>query len=343
MKIIIADGLKQYTSSADMATGGWHFGVAPTLTYGNDVEITSENKYFRNAIMHTLVASDHVAMSFVFRTSSLVNGDASYFSLSPAGFHGRMTAMSATSYPVCGLYLKITNTAMYLMYDIPTAASGSAVNSLVLATLAAPALSTTYAIEIIADHRNANATCKVYINKMLSADVSYLRDRLTNGYQSTNFSEAMVLSTAGAIGDRDYYTSNVVVYEPEVGDPEPAGPFRFAYAQAVNANLSSGPANDATGVTIDNEAWSTFDLSDITADDEIIAASVIYRMSGVDGIDATTAEVALESLGSQVGDTVSHEVIPGTAIQIHEIAVPETSLLLPVLNGMSVKIRSSGS
>lgn len=335
MKISFADGLRGYSSGADMAQE-WHFVSAPVLAYpaGAAAEMRCGAITPAGVITRNIDASPRAAISVDVRLPA-ANGQAR-IALSPAGYADRNRTTSGQS--PAAVYLHINGLTPRIYYDILTGPTGTAVNSLMLAELAPLLAGVTYHIEMIIDHTEDLAHTRIYINDAIAASVTYARDRISSGYQSLAFGEA-ALHTTGPFATSYPLLSSVVSYEPDDG-AAPLGPLDITYLTTPDATLSVGPAVDTTGVTILENAWRDFALSDIGAGGEILGAELLYRIAAINGQAAANAEVAMEAHGIQRGETDSPIITPGYAPKLLSVPLPPTALAPAILNDLKIKIRS---
>jgi hypothetical protein len=240
------------------------------------------------------VDSPAAAMACYVRLPNLGGGPS--FGFTNALYNARNTGSFS---PVMAVYVRLSNTGVpSLYYDIPTSASGTAVNSIMLAQLPAWTQGQTYHVEMFVDHSAPVAICKVYVNGALQADVTYDRDRITNEYRALSFDRVAFAAGTSTASARPFF-SNILVYldNPAGGIVVPIGPHVVDKMVTPDANLTAGPADDATRVTISGQAWTPFDVSDLAAGGEILGAFAHVRLAGVDGQQQSDVGFGLELSG----------------------------------------------
>ncbi|KIN72668.1 hypothetical protein [Sulfitobacter guttiformis] len=336
MKKIFAEGWKQYADAADLAQN-WTFGRAPILIHSTPAlsELRGSNGNAESLATRSFTPTSRVALSADVRIPA--DGAGTIIGFNPAGYASRNRGTSGESPK--GVYLNINGLTPRLYYDILTGPTGSAVNSVLLASGAPVAPGQTHHIEIITDHSEGIANTRVYINGALSITHNYPRDRILSGFQALTFGEAAIHTFAVRSSDFPM-VSNVFCYDPQDSGADPVGPLDIEYLLTPISNLGVGPARDSTGVPIIDNAWRDFDLSNTAVDAEIVDAEMVYRLAAINGQGAASAELALESLGLQVGGTAQHTITPGYAPKIHSFTLPSASLTPATINGLTLKARS---
>ena len=343
MSILSFEGFREYTANTDLTRGGLRINTPSGIALTQSVAALGGATCIRppvnatacpNALLETPL--QHVAMSVDLLTGGTLSSVEFQAGFCAPNYYAR-NSTSTSSDPMQSVYLKTTGGVPRLYYDIATAATGTAKNSLLLATLPTLAVNTAYHLELEVDHRNPVAVCRVWINGSLQAEVSYNRDRLLNGFEANTLAS---VGLGGALAAGFGGFANWVIYTPDANTPAPLGPMTVDYLAASNVTLSVGPAVDADGLTLNNTAWQTLTLSDTTVvDADVLDVRPVYRLAASGGQDPATAEFALESGGAQIGSTLSHAVTPGMAATLHRPSFGK--LTQAQLNGASLKFRSA--
>lgn len=146
-----------------------------------------------------------------------------------------------------------------------------------------------------------------------------------NGFQT--FSTASVRSSTSV--NNETLISDLTFYTPDSETPFPMGPVDLQTLMTPNANLSVGPVNESTFVTISEEM--EFDLEDPVG--EILGASIMTRANALGGNVPIGFEIDLVN-GEQATRVFEKDIAPGFA------AVMDTKLIDKSMINAGTKIRA---
>ncbi|VDS10045.1 hypothetical protein PARHAE_03256 [Paracoccus haematequi] len=340
----ILESFAQYVSTMDMCSqpDGWMMPVyaSNNVTIGRgygpsgENEVRVDSNLARGGIYKRLEEAGDRAFSGML-VRSFYNGTRILFH-DEDSLQRNMSGGS--SVPVAPVSVEISAYGISVYHSIFTSESGLAANQMLIGSALAPPSTSWIYVDVDFSGPPEQSKVSVYVDTVPKGEFTFDRNRIDSGFQASQISAISLHAVSGG----GHWVSSVTA--GRMSPYAPAQPWRYLVkGYAAPGNLSANPPNDATGETVENQAFADFAMSADIPSSGIEAARAFVRIAGSGGEEEALAVVELrypdEPNGVRNTDIVYHQPVP-VSMTPRLFSAPLPTDAFSSLSGAIIRARS---